>query len=246
MPSKPIYVSSSDSNININQAYKNYSADEFSDWANKLESVRSDVKGRTYYELPQCYIYLYHTDEFFILPQYPSSVSDTLESNFSSQNALARTAPVFSYNNSGPRSVDCTLQLHRDMMNDANIGKAQVSFNDGTGGKNTLIENDYVDILIKKLQAIALPRYSSSEKLVDPPIIAIRFGDDIFIKGVVASGGISVNYELPLLANNKYAQVKISFRVSETQPYDADSAGLLGSFRGLSSSLKDKIASMNA
>ena len=192
------------------------------------------------YRLPDCYIYLYHTDEYFILPQYPSTISDTLESNFNSQNALARTAPVFSYNNSGPRSVDCTLELHRDMMNGVNSVGSNVRFNSGS---DIIYEigDDYIDILIKKLQSIALPRYSSEDKLVDPPQVAIRFGDDVFIKGVVASGGISVTYELPLLSNNKYAQVKISFRVSETQPYDADSVGMLGSFRGLSSSLKSKI-----
>lgn len=197
------------------------------------------------YNLPECYIYLYHTDEYFILPQYPSTIADTLESNFSSQNALARTAPVFSYNNSGPRSIDCTLELHRDMMNDINSIGSNVKFNSGS---DIIYEigDDYIDVLIKKLQSIALPRYSSENKLVDPPQVAIRFGDDVFIKGVVASGGVSVTYELPLLRNNKYAQVKISFRVSETQPYDADSVGLLGSYRGLSSSLKAKIDEIKA
>lgn len=191
------------------------------------------------YNLPECYIYLYHTDEYFILPQYPSSIADTLESNFNAQNALARTAPVFSYNNSGPRSVDCILELHRDMMNNINTVGSNVKFNSGSDIIYK-IGDDYVDVLIKKLQSIALPRYSSENKLVDPPQVAIRFGDDVFIKGVV-NGGITITYELPLLRNNKYAQVKISFKVSETQPYDADSVGILGSFRGLSSKLKEKI-----
>lgn len=201
------------------------------------------------FDLPECYIYLYHTDEYFIIPQYPSSISDTMESNFSSQNALARTAPVFTYNNSGPRSIDCTLQLHRDMMNDINSVGSNVKFKSGTGENDIVykIDDDYIDVLIKKLQSIALPSYSSAEKLVNPPQVAIRFGSDVFIKGVVASGGVSVTYELPLVRNRingqppKYAQVKISFRVSETQPYDAESVGLLGSYRGLSSSLAAKI-----
>ena len=172
-----------------------------------------------------------------------------MESNFSSQNALARTAPVFTYNNSGPRSIDCTLQLHRDMMNDINSVGSNVKFKSGTGENDIVykIDDDYIDVLIKKLQSIALPSYSSAEKLVNPPQVAIRFGSDVFIKGVVASGGVSVTYELPLVRNRingqppKYAQVKISFRVSETQPYDAESVGLLGSYRGLSSSLAAKI-----
>ena len=193
------------------------------------------------YTLPDCYIYLYHTDEYFILPQYPESITDNMESNFSSQNALSRTAPVFSYNNSGPRSLQVTLKLHRDMMNDINIAKSNVKFNQGNDIMYD-INDDYIDVLIKKLQSIALPRYQASDSLVTPPKVAIRFGNDIFIKGVVASGGVSVSYDLPILMNNKYAQVTISFTISETQPYDADTVGRLGSFRGLTTSLQNKIA----
>lgn len=192
------------------------------------------------YTLPDSYIYLYHTDEYFILPQYPESITDNMESNFSSQNALSRTAPVFSYNNSGPRTVQVTFKLHRDMMNEINAASSNVKFNEGSD-VITSIKDDYIDVLIKKLQSIALPRYQASNKAVNPPSIAIRFGNDIFIKGVVASGGVSVSYDLPILANNKYAQVTISFSVSETQPYDADSVGRLGSFRGLTSSLRSKL-----
>lgn len=192
------------------------------------------------YSLPDCYIYLYHTDEYLILPQFPSSVSDNMESNFNSQNALSRTAPIFSYNNSGPRTVQVTLQLHRDMMNDLNMNRSNIRLNQG----NDIIyspKDDYVDVLIKKLQSIALPRYQASEKMVNPPMVAIRFGDDIFIKGVVASGGVSVTYDLPLLRNNKYAQANIVFTVSETSAYDADTVGKLGSRRGLTAALMSKL-----
>lgn len=195
---------------------------------------------RFQYKMPDCYIYLYHTDEYFILPQYPDTISDNMESNFSSQNALSRTAPVFAYNNSGPRVLQVTFKLHRDMMNDLNKDNAHVKFNEGSDIIYD-IRDDYIDILIKKLQSIALPRYKTSDKAVEPPKVAIRFGQDIFIKGVVASGGVSVSYDLPLLENNKYAQVTLSFTVSETQPYDADSVGRLGSFRGLTSGLQSKI-----
>lgn len=197
------------------------------------------------YELPDCYIYLYHTDEYFILPQYPESITDNMESSFNSQNALSRTSPVFSYNNSGPRSLQVTFKLHRDMMNDINIDKSNVKFNQGSDVIYD-INDDYIDVLIKKLQSIALPRYQATEKLINPPQVAIRFGNDVFIKGVVASGGVSVSYDLPILTNNKYAQVTISFTVSETQPYDADSVGKYGSFRGLTGALQDKISEIKA
>lgn len=195
------------------------------------------------YKLPDAYIYLYHTDEYFILPQYPETITDNMESTFSSQNALSRTAPVFSYSNSGPRVVQVAFKLHRDMMNDINYGNTSIRANQGEDIIYS-VDDDYIDLLIKKLQSIALPRYQASSKLVDPPQVAVRFGDNIFVKGVVNSG-VSVSYDLPFLENNKYAQIGIQFQVSETQPYDADSVGRLGSFRGLTSGLQSKIAGTN-
>ena len=190
------------------------------------------------YRLPECYIYLYHTDEYFILPQYPDSIQDSLNSTFGSQNALSRTAPVYSYSNSGPRSVQVSLKLHRDMMNDVNINQSNVRLNSGQDLYD--IKDDYIDILIKKLQQIALPVYEASSKLVTPPMVAVRFANEVFIKGIV-DGGITVTYALPLLENNKYALVDISFNVQEVQPYDALQVGKLGSFRGLTSGLAAKM-----
>lgn len=191
------------------------------------------------YILPNNFIYLYHTDEYFIIPIYPESIGDNLSSSFASTTALSRTAPTFTYSNSGPRSVSVSLKFHRDMLNDINKKGSNVKF-DNQGNIVTSITDDYVDILIKKLQAVALPAYKSSGQSVVPPQIAIRFGNDIFIKGVVNSG-IQLTYSLPLLANNKYAIVDIGFNVYETQPYDAKTIGDLGSFRGLTTSLVNKM-----
>lgn len=190
-----------------------------------------------------CYIYLYHTDEYFILPQYPESISDAMTSTFAQENALSRTAPVFAYSSSGPRNVTINLSLHRDLLEDLNRGNRSIKLTDlshsGKNAQTPIVTNtdDYVDVLIKKLQSIALPRYNSSNKDVDPPRVAIRFGDEIFIKGVVTSG-VTVTYKLPLIQYKgirKYAQADISFTVAETDPFDADSVGRLGSFRGLTS-----------
>lgn len=174
------------------------------------------------------YIYLYHTDEFLILPTYPDSIQDSIQSTFAPTNALSRSAPVFSYSNSGPREVTITLELHRDMMDDVNINTSNIKITD--------LNDDYVDTLIKKLQAIALPRYLAGSKTVEPPMVAVRFGDEIFIKGVVV-GGISLTYKKPIIIVNgnesKYAQVSVGFRVAEVDPYDADSISRLGGFRGL-------------
>lgn len=179
------------------------------------------------------YIYLYHTDEWILLPQYPDSIMDKLGSTFSQQNALSRTAPVFAYSNSGPREVNVSLDLHRDMINMENLKASNVKINVVEG-------EDYVDTLVKRIQSIALPKYDASKKAITPPMVALRFGKDIFIKGIV-NGGVSVEYHKPILNNNKYQRVTLNFNVFEVTPYDADSVAELGSFRGLTRQFKDGI-----
>lgn len=154
-----------------------------------------------------------------------------MSSNFSSTNALGRTAPVFSYINSGPRTVSFQFMLHREMLDGINIGNSNI---------DPELSSDYVDALIDRLQAVALPKYSPKDKSIEPPMVAVKVGDTLFIKGVVTSG-ISVGYQKPILSNNKYALVTVGFTVSEVDPYDADSVMELGSFRGLTRTLQGKI-----
>ena len=176
------------------------------------------------------YIYLYHTDKFIIIPEYPESITDNMTSSFNETPALSRSAPVFTYAHSGPRVVTINLELHRDMVNDLNI----------TAGNTNLKSNvvsqtdDYVDTLIKELQSIALPRYNVNNSAVVPPRVAVRFGNELFISGVVSST-ISCVYNKPILSNGKYAKVSIGFTVSEYDPYDATLVSQLGSFRGITS-----------
>lgn len=176
------------------------------------------------------YIYLYHTDKFIIIPEYPESITDNMTSSFNETPALSRSAPVFTYAHSGPRVVTINLELHRDMVNDLNI----------TAGNTNLKSNvvsqtdDYVDILIKELQSIALPRYNVNNRAVIPPRVAVRFGNELFISGVVNSA-IQCTYNKPILSNGKYAKVSISFTVYEYDPYDATLVSQLGSFRGITS-----------
>lgn len=184
------------------------------------------------------YIYFYHLEKFCVLPDCPENVTDAMASEFASTNALARTAPVFSYQHSGPRTMSVNLEFHRDMMNDLNRNVSNLKDNvvDFSG-------DDYVDTLIKYLQAIALPKYneySSGSKTVIPPMIAVRFENNIFIKGVVTSG-IQVTYKKPILIDGKYAVIDVSFTVSEVEPYDADYVVEAGSFRGLTRTFKNGI-----
>lgn len=194
------------------------------------------------YNLIDNYIYFYHLDKFCVLPMYPETISDNLGSTFRDTTALSRTAPVYTYTNSGPRTVSINLSMHRDMMDDVNRNVSNLKDNviDFSG-------NDYVDTLIKYLQSAALPvyrNYTSGSKSVIPPMVAVRFGTDIFIKGVV-QGGVQVQYKKPILNNNKYALVDVTFTVHETDPYDAESILADGSFRGITRSFKDGIYKSN-
>ena len=179
------------------------------------------------------YIYLYHTDTLIAIPAYPESISDSTNTTFATSTPLSRSAPIYSYSNSGPRAFAVSLNLHRDMMNEINVNTSNLNLPD-------LAETDYVDTMIKQLQAIALPRYGAAEKMVDPPIIAVRFGNDIFCKGVVV-GGVTTTYSGPILSTDKYAAVTVDFSINEIDPYDADSVMVSGSFRGLNTDLERRV-----
>lgn len=183
------------------------------------------------YNLIENYIYMYHVKQFIVIPTYPESLSDSLDVQFQQSNLMSRSAPIYSYSSSGPRQMSVKLDLHRDLMTLVNrdVSNVPVTMNE-----------DYVDVLIKQIQAIALPVYNASEKIVDPPMVAVRFGNDIFIKGVV-TGSVTVDYGLPILEGNKYAQVGIQFSVSEVDPYDAPQVMSSGSFRGFDASLERNV-----
>ena len=184
------------------------------------------------------YIYIYHLNKFCVLPSMPDTITDSMPSSYKDTNALSRSAPVQSYIQSGPRSITFNFDLHRDIMEDLNKGISNL--------KDNMVDfedKDYVDALIYHLQACALPKYNiykTGSKAVEPPQVAIRMGDDIFIKGVV-SGSVSVTYKKPILDNNKYAQVQVTIPVTEVDPYDAPTVAQVGGFRGITSMFKNGI-----
>lgn len=151
-----------------------------------------------------------------------------MRSTFTPTTALGRTAPVYTFSNAGPREVQIEIPLHRDIMDDVNTGISNSKLGEG---------EDYVDNLIRALQSIAVPKYNLTNKAVEPPLVALRLGNEIFVKGVVTSG-IGITYEKPILSNGKYANVHLSITVSEVDPYDATTVFQNGSFRGVVQSLK--------
>ena len=180
------------------------------------------------FDLIENYIYIYQLDKYVILPTYPDNVTDSLGSTFATTNILARTAPIYSYSYSGPRTLTIQLMLHRDLMYEVN--RTNTKFLDADE-----LTDDYVDTLIRYLQAMSLPSYSAnsiSSKMVNPPQIALRIGNSVFIKGVINSP-VTVTYSGPISRDRKYQEANISFSVVEVDPQDAESVAKWGSFRGL-------------
>ena len=192
----------------------------------------------SYYQNIENYIYIYQLGVYVILPTYPDSITDALGSTFATENILSRTAPVFSYSYSGPRTVTLNFTFHRDMMNSMNYDN--FNFIDEVGN---MLGQDYIDTLVRYLQAMSLPSYNAVEaassvynSMVNPPIIAVRIGTTLFIKGIV-NGEVQVTYSGPISREGKYMQIGVSFTVSEIEPQDAEQVAKWGSNRGMESLL---------
>jgi hypothetical protein len=128
------------------------------------------------------------------------------------------------------------------MMDDINMGNVspyKTKMVNGKKEKDYFFKDgeDYIDALIKALQSISLPKYTAANNVVEPPIVAVRFGNEIFVRGIVNSS-IGVTYSKPILSNDKYAQVQVSFTISEIDPYDAPTVFKNGSFRGLVATMR--------
>lgn len=204
---------------------------DIDDRANIVADTASSSAG-SQLSLIENYIYLYHTKTFIILPSWPENLQESTGVTFASNTPMLRTAPIYSYSYSGPRSITVQMLLHRDLMTNINLENTSLQLPVGM---------DYVDLLTKQIQAVALPSYDSAAKLVDPPIVAVRFGDEIYIKGVVI-GSVTLGRNLPIIEDaagqSKYAQVSVGFTVYEITPYDAQSVMQTGSFRGLDTTLE--------
>lgn len=197
----------------------------------------ADTGGGNYEELNKLniidenYIYISHLDEglrYWKLPCVPDSITDNMGANWSQNQALGRSAPVFTYSNSGPRTVHFDFHMHRDMMDDLNMNWSNSKLGYG---------EDYVDNLLHALQAIAVPKYNLSNKAIEPPLVGLRVINEIFIKGVVTNS-ISVQYQKPIFANGKFAQIDLGIDIQEVDPYDAQTIYTNGSFRGMVSLMR--------
>lgn len=180
------------------------------------------------FKMIENYIFLYHLNQYIVLPSFVDSVHDNQPVSFSPTYPLSRSAPIYSYQYSGPRTVQVSFNLHRDLM---------TQINKDVSNARLAVTDDYVDVFIKYIQAAALPSYETAAKMVNPPIVAMRLGNDIFIKGII-SGSVGLTYNYPILEDGRYANVMVNFTVQEIDPYDAKAILNVGSFRNVSVSLE--------
>lgn len=173
------------------------------------------------------YIYMYHLQEFIVLPSFVDSVQENFNINWQPTTPLGRSAPIYSYQSSGPRTLQLSFDLHRDMM---------FQINKGISNAKLALGDDYVDTLIKDLQACVLPDYDGTAKAVNPPVVALRIGDDIFIKGIITSN-LGITWRYPILSNGKYSNMNINLSISEIDPYDARTVRTVGSYRNINTDL---------
>lgn len=206
---------------------KNFSYAYTSD-SNSANYEKQQEYSRINSVLPDCYLYISHLDDeykYWALPGYPGEVTDSMQSTFAPTTALGRSAPVYTFSNSGPRTISLSLEFHRDMFEEM---PTNVVPKDG---------DDKAESFIHAIQAIAVPKYNLSNKAIEPPLVAVRLGREVFIKGIV-SGGVNVTFAKPILVNEKYAVIKVSFTITEVDPYDATTVFTNGSFRGLTATLR--------
>lgn len=164
------------------------------------------------------YIYFHHTNTKIIIPVDPEAISDSMGASFASNSPLSRSAPIYSYQNSGPRTVSVNFTLHRDLCN---------QFNN--------LNYDAVEALIINLDQMVLPDYNSAGKIVNPPLVSLKLRDDIFIKGIVTQ--TSHTYQLPIIeyfGKTRYAVVGLNFSVNEVTPYSASIIPKIGQYRNSS------------
>lgn len=178
-------------------------------------------------DLVQNYIYFHHLETGCIIPQFPESVSDSMSAKFNNTEILGRSAPIVTYSGSGPRQVSIALKLHRDMLADVNL--TNVTF---LG--EAIDPEEAINILIRTMEAAVLPKYVDATKAINPPVISVRIGRDIYIKGVCSR--VQHEWNGPI-RDDRYLQCDISFDVQEYNAYDAKLAKTLGKYRGQDSNV---------
>jgi hypothetical protein len=168
------------------------------------------------------FIYFHHLDKVaYFVP--PESMTDSNRASFGVSTPLGRPNPIFTWNGSGARSVDFNIPLHTDMMKILRPGDII----------------DSVEEMKNTIETVCLPSYSQAQKMINPPVVTVNIKKQLTITGVV-NGSVSKTYS-GAWRNGKQLMCTIAFTVSEYEPYDAVTAALLGSYRGIPMALDRRL-----
>ena len=143
----------------------------------------------------KCYIIIGYDNsgtygQLYYFPCFPDSFSDSCQSNFTSQNPLGRSEPFQIYQNSGPRVVNVSFKMHREMAHVTSISK-----------------------LVAAVQSTTYPRVLGSSDTVVPKVKLV-IGNACSIVGVI-EGNVNVEYSDTINKNWEYNMVTLSFSVTE-------------------------------
>lgn len=166
-------------------------------------------------KLIHCYVINLLTDTKITFKVPPEELTESVSASFEPQEIRGRSAPFFSYNSNGARTVSFTVTLHEEYC---------------AGG---------IWKTVNQLKALVYPTYSGS--IVRPPKCYVRFGSMVGMRAIIEN--VSVSWEKPYIQDvgkrivfNK-ASVSLEFTeymVNDT--HDAYSMEKEGGIRNLSRS----------
>lgn len=143
------------------------------------------------------------------LPCYPDEINDATSVNWSETGIIGRSTPIYSYNNTSPRSVAFSFDLHREMP-----------ISTGETNRNNLYD---IEGILRTIRKCAYPNYTNSG--VNPPVVVFRFGE-FKTKGIVTNVGFT--WKKPI-KNRKYQLCTVSISLFETPNMVYSASELLSS-----------------
>lgn len=141
------------------------------------------------------------------MPCYPENITDRTNINYDEQNALGRSEPYQAYNNSGPRSIQFTFKMHREMIEG---------------------DREQVEKIVRYIESAAYPNYGTTVAAVK---VAVKVGKTIHISGIMSDQ--STSWDGPIGDDQKYNMVTVSFTIKEVtgDPKKSETIRKIGGYR---------------
>lgn len=202
---------------NSNQTMKQNLQQGYSTYAN-TDMQEPGNNGLTGFKTWECYMLVKFgksgsfgiggSSEYLLeLPIYPDNVTESISSNWETQNVLGRSAALSAYANTSLKSVNFSLDLHRDLMTgsfshntNTLLGVSASGLRNQAAGlqkqtsRGPFATRTWYTNANKMLQICCYPQYTSSGLI--PPTTYFVFGQMI-LKGYVTS--YSTTWKKPIL-----------------------------------------------